>query len=125
MLPIIPVTSATYEFIRLDGYLNGAAYQKKEGDEKAEGEVAGKPVRAEIATIATWMAQVSAADLHITLRYRNTRGDAHRRRFGDVLLHFFNHQTHHRGQATTLLSQAGAEVGATDLMMLIAQMEVE
>ncbi|EKU26637.1 DinB family protein [Xanthomonas graminis] len=77
------------------------------------------------ATIATWMAQVSAADLHITLRYRNTRGDAHRRRFGDGLLHFFNHQTHHRGQATTLLSQAGAEVGATDLLMLIAQMEVE
>jgi len=55
VLPVIPVTSATYEFVRLDGYLNGAAYQKKEGDEKAEGEVAGKPVRAEIATIATWI----------------------------------------------------------------------
>jgi len=77
------------------------------------------------ATIATWMTQVSAADLGITLHYRNTRGDAHRRRFGDVLLHFFNHQTHHRGQATTLLSQAGAEVGVTDLLVLIPQMEIE
>jgi uncharacterized damage-inducible protein DinB len=27
----------------------------------------------------------------------------------------FNHQTHHRGQATTLLSQAGVDVGATDM----------
>ncbi|UKE50808.1 DinB family protein [Xanthomonas translucens] len=77
------------------------------------------------ATIATWMAQVSLTDLDITLHYRNTRGDAHRRRFGDVLLHFFNHQTHHRGQATTLLSQAGAEVGATDVLMSIPQMEAE
>lgn len=77
------------------------------------------------ATIATWMAQVSAADLDIALHYRNTRGDAHRRRFGDVLLHFFNHQTHHRGQASTLLNQAGAEVGVTDLLMLIPQIELE
>jgi uncharacterized damage-inducible protein DinB len=27
----------------------------------------------------------------------------------------FNHQTHHRGQVTTLLTQAGVDVGATDL----------
>jgi uncharacterized damage-inducible protein DinB len=27
----------------------------------------------------------------------------------------FNHATHHRGQITTLLSQAGIDVGATDL----------
>lgn len=77
------------------------------------------------ATIASWMTQVSAADLDIALRYRNTRGDAHCRRFGDVMLHFFNHQTHHRGQASALLNQAGAEVGVTDLLMLIPQMKFE
>jgi len=32
--------------------------------------------------------------------------------------HFFNHQTHHRGQLTTLLSQTGRDYGATDLMWL-------
>ncbi|NES19127.1 MAG: damage-inducible protein DinB [Symploca sp. SIO3E6] len=31
-------------------------------------------------------------------------------------LHFFNHQTHHRGQLTTLLSQSGFEPGVTDLL---------
>jgi len=32
--------------------------------------------------------------------------------------HFFNHQTHHRGQLTTLLSQCGVDPGITDLMWL-------
>ena len=35
-----------------------------------------------------------------------------------VVLHFFNHQTHHRGQLTTLLSQAGVDYGTTDLFLL-------
>lgn len=55
VLPVVPVTSATYEFVRLDGYINGAAYQKQEGDEKAEGAMPTKMERAEIATIATWI----------------------------------------------------------------------
>lgn len=32
--------------------------------------------------------------------------------------HMFNHQTHHRGQVTTLLSQQKIDLGATDLMMM-------
>jgi len=32
--------------------------------------------------------------------------------------HFFNHQTHHRGQVTTLLSQCGKDYGVTDLILL-------
>jgi uncharacterized damage-inducible protein DinB len=31
------------------------------------------------------------------------------------VVHMFNHQTHHRGQVTTLLSQLGLDVGVTDL----------
>ncbi len=30
--------------------------------------------------------------------------------------HLFNHQTHHRGQATTLLSKLGKDPGVTDLL---------
>jgi len=33
-----------------------------------------------------------------------------------VLTHFFNHQTHHRGQLTTLISQGGTDPGMTDLI---------
>jgi uncharacterized damage-inducible protein DinB len=32
--------------------------------------------------------------------------------------HFFNHQTHHRGQVGTLLKQLGQDVGITDIPML-------
>lgn len=32
-----------------------------------------------------------------------------------AVTHFFNHQTHHRGQITTLLSQMGIDPGVTDL----------
>jgi len=35
-----------------------------------------------------------------------------------ALTHFFNHQTHHRGQLTTLLSQLGIDPGPTDLIWL-------
>ena len=32
-----------------------------------------------------------------------------------LVTHMFNHQTHHRGQVTTLLAQMGLDIGATDL----------
>lgn len=35
-----------------------------------------------------------------------------------LVTQMFNHQTHHRGQVTTLLSQQGVDVGITDLPML-------
>jgi uncharacterized damage-inducible protein DinB len=41
---------------------------------------------------------------------------------GPLLTHFFNHQTHHRGQASTLLHQCGVDVGVTDLLALIPDM---
>ena len=54
-----------------------------------------------------------------TLRYTNTAGQHHAKNFGLLLQHFFNHQTHHRGQASTLLFQAGIDVGVTDFISLI------
>jgi len=35
-----------------------------------------------------------------------------------LVAHLFNHQTHHRGQVTTLLSQVGIDPGETDLMLM-------
>jgi len=37
-----------------------------------------------------------------------------------LVTHMFNHQTHHRGQLTTLLSQAGIDIGSTDLPFMPA-----
>lgn len=69
--------------------------------------------------ILEWANSLTEADLARMLEYTNMKGLKSRRSFRSLLLHFFNHQTHHRGQATTLLSQAGLDVGVTDLLMLI------
>lgn len=36
-----------------------------------------------------------------------------------VVAHLFNHQTHHRGQAHALLTRAGQQTGATDLVFVV------
>jgi len=38
-----------------------------------------------------------------------------------LVTHFFNHQTHHRGQAHALLTEAGQATGDTDLFLLVPQ----
>lgn len=53
------------------------------------------------------------------LSYTNSAGESYTKLGGLVLRHVFNHQTHHRGQITTLFSQLGVDVGATDLSVLI------
>lgn len=70
--------------------------------------------------IQAWADSLTADDIEHVLEYVNTRGDHFRKRFAGLVMHFFNHQTHHRGQATTLLSQAGVDVGETDLRALLA-----
>lgn len=67
--------------------------------------------------------EVKGDDLDAVLNWTNSKGITSNKVFGEVLLHFFNHQTHHRGQVTTLLSQEGVDVGVTDLLALIPEQE--
>ncbi|WLH27364.1 DinB family protein [Pseudomonas canadensis] len=69
--------------------------------------------------IVDWSHTVQEIDLDHRLHYGNMRGVSADKNFFSLLVHFFNHQTHHRGQATTLLTQAGLDVGTTDLLALI------
>jgi uncharacterized damage-inducible protein DinB len=55
------------------------------------------------------------------LGYTNSAGEPHTKPCGLVLRHVINHQTHHRGQVTTLFSQLGVDVGVTDLSALIPE----
>lgn len=54
-----------------------------------------------------------------SLSYKNTKGELFKKNLGALVQHFFNHQTHHRGQVTTLLNQFGIDVGMTDLLVHI------
>lgn len=40
-----------------------------------------------------------------------------------LLKHFFNHQTHHRGQVAILLCQMNIDIGETDLLILISDVD--
>lgn len=71
------------------------------------------------AAIEAWTQEMPADFPQRTMRYANTRGVSREHPAWQALTHFFNHQTHHRGQVTTLLMQAGVDPGATDLIALI------
>lgn len=69
--------------------------------------------------IVTFIDELSDEALSSNLAYQNTKGEAFSKNVGFLLQHFFNHQTHHRGQASTLLYQAGVDIGVTDLLVRI------
>jgi len=71
------------------------------------------------ALMREWSIELTEDDLGHILSYKNMKGVAARKSFAGLLVTFFNHQTHHRGQATTLLSQAGMDVGVTDFVALL------
>lgn len=55
------------------------------------------------------------------LAYSRIDGQAARMPVQVVLSHLFNHQTHHRGQLSTLFSQAGIDIGVTDVVAFAAR----
>ncbi|HYD67035.1 DinB family protein [Azospirillum sp.] len=61
------------------------------------------------------------ARLAATFAYRTIKGEACEQPLAPVLAHVFNHQTHHRGQAHTLLSQFGREAPAIDLIYFLRE----
>ena len=66
-----------------------------------------------------WIASLAEADLAAELSYMSMVNPAPRKLpLWLAVTHFFNHQTHHRGQLTTLLAQRGIDPGVTDLMWL-------
>jgi uncharacterized damage-inducible protein DinB len=69
--------------------------------------------------IIAFCAELEPARLGEALEWTSTKGAKTRKVLGEVLVHVFNHQTHHRGQVTTLFSQMGIDVGATDLLLLL------
>jgi uncharacterized damage-inducible protein DinB len=69
--------------------------------------------------ITGWLAVLSEADLRDSLTYRSMAGQTFRKPVESLINHLFLHQVHHRGQVTTLLSQAGVDFGDTDLLELI------
>ena len=60
--------------------------------------------------------EIDDSILNSVLSYTDTEGKLLRRKMSYLMQHFFNHQTHHRGQITTVISQMNLDVGTTDLL---------
>ena len=71
-------------------------------------------------SIVEWLShEVKNNDFEGNLVYANTAGVVSERNFGALVSHLFNHQTHHRGQLSTILNQLDIDVGVTDLLIEI------
>jgi len=55
------------------------------------------------------------------ISYTTTEGDFITKAVADVTQHIFNHQTHHRGQLTCVLSQFGVDYGCMDLPVIVSE----
>ncbi|MEP0232979.1 DinB family protein [Roseibium sp.] len=71
--------------------------------------------------IEAWASELDPDWLARDLTWISSDGTRTTTRPGWVLVtHMFNHQTHHRGQIGTLLSQMGHDIGVTDLPFMPA-----
>ena len=69
--------------------------------------------------ITLWAEKVRAMDLTGDLTYRSAILDSEMSKpMGQLVTHFFNHQTHHRGQVHAMLTAAGHRPGDTDLVFM-------
>ena len=73
--------------------------------------------RAEDARIVSYIAGLSPSEFAAPFRYRTISNPADiEQPLAPALTHFFNHQTHHRGQAHCLLTQLGGDAPSFDLI---------
>lgn len=70
--------------------------------------------------LSSWVDGLTPARLAAPLVYLR-RGQKVESPLWWAVAHVFNHQTHHRGQITTLLSQQGRDPGVTDLFAMLRE----
>jgi len=84
-------------------------------------ELRARRVKAD-ADIEAWARRVDAAWLGEDLVWFSGAAQREMRRAkGKLLVHFFNHQTHHRGQAHAMLTACGQDTGDTDLFLVVPE----
>lgn len=78
--------------------------------------------KAEDARIIRYVGGLTDGEIDKDLDYATTTGARHRNKLKDLLTHLFNHQTHHRGQAHTILTVLGvSEPPPLDLLVMLRE----
>jgi uncharacterized damage-inducible protein DinB len=63
--------------------------------------------------------EVKEEDLNKYLKYKDSHEDEHNQEYGLVILHVFNHQTHHRGMISIYLEEMNVENDYSNIMDII------
>lgn len=71
--------------------------------------------------IIAYMADRNETDMAGDVRFKTTSGDPQSMELAVLLAHFFNHQTHHRGQAHDMLSQTDVVPPPLDLLYFVRE----
>jgi len=78
--------------------------------------------RAEDERLVAFVDSLTDAQLEATLEYRMMNGSAQKQQRRLVLAHLFNHQTHHRGQAHSILTALGVkEPDSLDVLWMLRE----
>ncbi|MGF1697277.1 damage-inducible protein DinB [Vibrio lamellibrachiae] len=111
------------QIVQLDGRLQQSLpIATRIHDTFAEDMNSLKSLREKVDRIYIDMAQGFDSDTCSKIvRYTTTEGNTIEKNVAEFCQHIFNHQTHHRGQLTTLLSQFGLDYGCTDLPMVVPE----
>ena len=63
--------------------------------------------------------ELTENDLTVNLKYTDSRGTEHNRNLGGLIIHMFNHQTHHRGMISIYLEMLGIDNDYSNLYYLV------
>jgi len=69
--------------------------------------------------INTFVTELTDKDLLENLKYVDSHGIEHYRNFGGLVIHMFNHGTHHRGMISLYLEEMGIENDYSNLMDIV------
>jgi uncharacterized damage-inducible protein DinB len=110
---------------RFDGWDKPVATQKDSADLIADFKTLRRAREAADAEITTWASRMDGAWLNEDQTwFSGGLGRDVSMPRGLLMVHFFNHQSHHRGQAHAMITAAGEKTGDTDLFMLPKVVEV-
>lgn len=71
--------------------------------------------------ILKFIDSLSSDDLNGKITYSLKSEETYSEPFDELILHLFNHQTHHRGQIIMILAKNGIDCGLTDILGYIRQ----
>jgi len=66
-----------------------------------------------------FVGEVKEEDLDKYLKYKDSHGNEHNQEYGLVILHVFNHQTHHRGMISIYLEEMKIDNDYSNIMDII------